>query len=316
MNEIMEGQACLFDPVIASGRMCQEPSPQTKEKTSKRSSRSSQGSGSRTLPMCLCLRRENGPKPGVSTMNWGGGPLPIGFTTLNIGECRSGGNGFVFWPTSTGSPLRNCCLTLNIGETPRIPNPTKLSQILAEADEKYQLSAKACQGILNRAARRGKELPQELKAALEAQIRRLTEQSASRETELTEQTPQDVTAPAGDGGCYTLNTIDRPAVCTDESRIPHGGVTETVRAEPHGAYPMVAAFSFGQSEKARSLGYEEEKSPTIRGGEGGNQKPVVLACDLYNQSIDGQTAASVTAAVGGGEYQRTETAGICPEPER
>lgn len=41
---------------------------------------------------------------------------------------------------------------------------------------------------------------------------------------------------------------------------------------------MVAAFSFGQSEKARSLGYEKEKSPTIRGGgEGGNQKPVVLA---------------------------------------
>ena len=62
---------------------------------------------------------------------------------------------------------------------------------------------------------------------------------------------------------------------------------------------MVAAFSFGQSEKARSLGYEEEKSPTLRGGEGGNQKPVVMACDLYNQSVDGQTAASVTAAVGG-----------------
>lgn len=62
---------------------------------------------------------------------------------------------------------------------------------------------------------------------------------------------------------------------------------------------MVAAFSPNQSDKARSLGYEEEKSPTLRGGEGGNQKPVVLACDLYNQSIDGQTAASVTAAVGG-----------------
>lgn len=150
--------------------------------------------------MCLCLKKESGPKPGASTMSWGGGPLPIGFTTLNIGECCSGGNGFVFWPTSTDSPLRNCCLTLNIGETPRNPNPTKLSQILAEADEKYQLSAKACQGILNRAARRGKELPPELKAALEAQIRRLTEQSASRETESTEQTPQDVTAPDGDGG--------------------------------------------------------------------------------------------------------------------
>lgn len=68
-------------------------------------------------------------------------------------------------------------------------------------------------------------------------------------------------------------------------------------ADRHGV--MAAGFSFGQSEKARSLGYEEEKSPTLRGGEGGNQKPVVMACDLYNQSVDGETAASVTAAVGG-----------------
>ena len=40
---------------------------------------------------------------------------------------------------------------------------------------------------------------------------------------------------------------------------------------------MTAGFSFGQSAKARTLGYEMEKSPTLRGGEGGNQKPVVLA---------------------------------------
>ena len=31
----------------------------------------------------------------------------------------------------------------------------------------------------------------------------------------------------------------------------------------------------GQSAKARSIGYQEEKSPTLRGGEGGNQKPCV-----------------------------------------
>lgn len=55
---------------------------------------------------------------------------------------------------------------------------------------------------------------------------------------------------------YTLNTIDIPAV-----------VDTSVAA---------AGFSFGQSAKARSLGYEEEVSPTIRGGEGGNQKPHVL----------------------------------------
>ena len=48
--------------------------------------------------------------------------------------------------------------------------PTRLSDILErDPDPKYRLSAKACQGILNRAQRRGKALPEQLKAALEAQ---------------------------------------------------------------------------------------------------------------------------------------------------
>lgn len=70
-------------------------------------------------------------------------------------------------------------MTLNIGEKPREPNPTKLSWILeTEVDPKYRLSARACQGIINRAERRGKELPKELKEALEEQIGQmeLTEQ--------------------------------------------------------------------------------------------------------------------------------------------
>jgi cytidylate kinase len=48
-----------------------------------------------------------------------------------------------------------------------------LSQILeANAPEKYYLSAKACEGILRRAERRGKQLPEILKIALEQQIAR------------------------------------------------------------------------------------------------------------------------------------------------
>lgn len=43
------------------------------------------------------------------------------------------------------------------------------------------------------------------------------------------------------------------------------------------SHAVCAGFSFGQSEKARSIGYQEEKSPTLRGGEGGNQKPCVLS---------------------------------------
>ena len=42
-----------------------------------------------------------------------------------------------------------------------------LSQILEDSPhQKYSLSAKACQGILNRANRRGKKLPEMLEKAL------------------------------------------------------------------------------------------------------------------------------------------------------
>lgn len=50
-------------------------------------------------------------------------------------------------------------------------NPTLLSEVLEqETDPKYNLSSKACQGILNRANRRGKKLPEILREALENQI--------------------------------------------------------------------------------------------------------------------------------------------------
>lgn len=75
----------------------------------------------------------------------------------------------------------------SFGECPKDGVESHLSQILeAEPHQKYCLSEKACQGILNRAARRGKILPEALRQALEIQC------GAYKETELTEQTPQDV----------------------------------------------------------------------------------------------------------------------------
>ena len=58
----------------------------------------------------------------------------------------------------------------NISEYPNVVVESTLSQILqAEVPQKYYLSPKACQGILRRAAARGKELPEMLKTALERQ---------------------------------------------------------------------------------------------------------------------------------------------------
>ena len=59
---------------------------------------------------------------------------------------------------------------LNTGEYPKEEDVSHLSQILEEnVPEKYYLSATACIGILRRAEKRGKELPDILRRALEKQ---------------------------------------------------------------------------------------------------------------------------------------------------
>ena len=64
------------------------------------------------------------------------------------------------------------CMTRNTGESPNVAVVSRLSQILEETlHPKYSLSAKACQGILRRAERRGKKLPEILERVLTAQAR-------------------------------------------------------------------------------------------------------------------------------------------------
>lgn len=75
------------------------------------------------------------------------------------------GGGTATW-TDDGALLGELS-TLNTGECPNVAVESHLSQILEAAPlPKYCLSAKACLGILRRAERRGKDLPEKLKAAL------------------------------------------------------------------------------------------------------------------------------------------------------
>ena len=63
--------------------------------------------------------------------------------------------------------LRGELSTLNFGESPSAAVESRLFWILEDnVPEKYYLSERACQGILNRASRRGKELPEILRTAL------------------------------------------------------------------------------------------------------------------------------------------------------
>lgn len=79
---------------------------------------------------------------------------------------------------------------------------------------------------------------------------------------------------------YTLNTIDRPAVC--------------------------AAFKLGNSEQARSIGYTEEQSPTLNAECGGNKAAVVAldmshACDVIREC--GEVVPALQARMGTGGNQ-------------
>ena len=69
---------------------------------------------------------------------------------------------------------------LNIGESPNEERESTLSQILeANPHHKYYLSKIACEGILKRASRRGKELPEVLRMALISQIEQMSIVSTS-----------------------------------------------------------------------------------------------------------------------------------------
>tara|TARA_R100000935_G_scaffold22258_1_gene41024 strand:+ start:391 stop:843 length:453 start_codon:yes stop_codon:yes gene_type:complete len=61
-------------------------------------------------------------------------------------------------------------VTLNIGEFHSDADVCSLSDILEIGDvpQRFYLSAKACKGILRRAEKRGKKLPEQLQHALEA----------------------------------------------------------------------------------------------------------------------------------------------------
>jgi len=59
-----------------------------------------------------------------------------------------------------------------------------------------------------------------------------------------------------------------------------------------------ASFKPGASAEARSIGYEEEMSPTLEGGGGGNNKPAVLVL-AYDPGVIGPlTATGMTRARG------------------
>ena len=140
MTEALAGQLSIFDLGLWSGKTSPEHCQveRRKERTSESSLKKQRKSQIR-MPLYLNLRQENGKKQDASSWQMGGA-------------------------------LLGAYMTHSFGESPRDAVVSRLSQILQDNPrQKYCLSAKACQGILNRANRRGKELPKELRQALERQ---------------------------------------------------------------------------------------------------------------------------------------------------
>lgn len=122
------------------------------------------------MPLFLNYRQKpNGLQADIS---WEmGGPLLGEYTMRNTGECHRDANESVYLPISVETQPHISYLILDTGEKPSTPKPSVLSQILElNPDPKYNLSAKACQGILNRAIKRGKKLPELLEMTLRKQI--------------------------------------------------------------------------------------------------------------------------------------------------
>ena len=140
MTEETVEQLSMLDQDTWSGKTSPEHSAPTKEKTSESYSKKQRKSLTK-MPLFLDLRRESGQRQDAS---WQMGGALLGEYSMH-----------------------------SFGESPKEGVESHLSQILEDNPHpKYCLSDRACQGILNRANRRGKVLPQILKEALEQVIAR------------------------------------------------------------------------------------------------------------------------------------------------
>lgn len=136
MTNSLAGQESLFVQDTWSEKMSRERSAATKAETSRPCSRKRSASSNRKPPVLKCLKKAGLPGAGIGT-----------------------------W-TDDGAWLGEY-MTRNTGECPSVVVESRLSQILeATPHTKYCLSARACQGILRRAERRGKDLPKLLKEVL------------------------------------------------------------------------------------------------------------------------------------------------------
>ena len=168
----------------------------------------------------------------------------------------------------------------SFGESPKEDVESHLSQILEDNPHpKYCLSAKACQGILNRANRRGRVLPQILKEALEQVIAR---DQASRSKSEEEKPVAE--------NCDHL--IFEPGSCTlVGGHIWKDGKVPSLRADPGDNRPAIVLENHPADSRVKIAEDGIVQTLNARMGTGGGNVPIVVVSldrASYNQGKNAQ----------------------------
>ena len=263
-----EDQMNFADLGIWSGKTSPEPLAAKKAQTSRQSSKKSSASSSRKPPMCLCLKKD-GLHPDASTMTWEDGALLGAYTTHSFGE--------------QPSTLMDEC---GFEALPNGVGVSRLSQILEECPHpKYYLSAKACEGILRRAERRGKELPPMLKEALVAQsaFKSAGESRGGGKGILIQNERTGALSTLNNQSVFNIGSYHSNAWKSDN---PHSGVYETEVSKTLDAlncgYPACNQGGTAVVCMATQQGGAEvrtdDRAPTLTAAAGmsGNNQPVVF----------------------------------------
>ena len=238
-------QMSMFDQDSWFGKTSQEHSVPTKAKTSKLSLPRSSESQNPMPPLCLCLTKDDGAKPDVSTMKWESGAL-LGEYTMH-----------------------------SFGVSPKEELGSRLSQILEDSPHpKYSLSATAAAGILRRAKARGKELPPILEQALIEQVERiekgLPKTSEDIEPMMIENHPNDsrvkiekdgvaqaLSGRMGTGGNNTPLVLEGGCPSCDCSE---PGGSHSVNVERERTQKVTYSVGNGQAHDAQSISEEVHKT--------------------------------------------------------
>lgn len=150
--------------------------------------------------------------------------------------------------------LRGEYLMHSFGVCPKDENASHLSQILeASPHPKYSLSAKACLGILNRAEKRGKQLPEILKLALIQQAQRGGANPNSTHFR---------------SGADNKQTAPQPNACG--STVPHNAQA----CASGNSDPIV--FEPGSCSRVGGHIWQDGKAPALRAQSGDNQPAIAL----------------------------------------